>query len=282
MVKYCIPNDVNEALTHLNQGGYKVIAGGTDMMIQSRSWSETPPKFIKNMIYILNLKELNYYKTINNHLEIGAVTPYETLLDADETPKLFKEILLELASPALRYVGTLAGNIGNASPAADALVGLYVYDAMITLERLNQQRHVPIKDVIIGPKQTAIDEREMITKISLPILKYTHTSWVKVGGRRADAISKVSFAGLANIEAGVIKDLRIALGAVNATVVRERTIEERLIGKTVDDLDTVLEEVVQAYRPFIQPIDDQRSNAIYRKNVSLGLIEAFLKSLKKG
>ena len=282
MVKHIIPNDLHEALDYLEQGNWRVIAGGTDLMIQSRAWSEVPPKFKKNMLYILNLKELNYIHSDSKKIEIGAMTPYETLLDAQETPEIFKKIIGELASPALRYVGTLSGNIGNASPAADALVGLYLYDAVITLERRNSTRDVLIKDLITGPKQTAIDEREMITKITIPHLKHTQTSWIKVGGRRADAISKVAFAALANIENDQVNDIRIALGAVNATMVRERHIEEKLIGKYLDEIPSMIDQIVAEYAEYIQPIDDQRSNAKYRKHVALKLIEDYLKSLKKG
>ncbi len=282
MVDHYIPKNLEDALNYMKNGKSKVIAGGTDLMIQSRAWSETPPKFTTNMIYILNLQELNYIQSQNDIIRVGAVTPYETLLDNLHTPEIFKKIILELASPALRYVATLSGNIGNASPAGDALVGLYLYDAVITLMSFEGKRHISIDELITGPKKTAIKDTEMITEITLPNLNHTKTSWIKVGGRRADAISKVSFAGLVNLDGETIKDIRIALGAVNATVVRRKEIEKTLIGRTVEDVVKDIDVILSAYEPYIKPIDDQRSNARYRKHVALNLIKDFLLTLTKG
>ncbi|TVP85519.1 MAG: xanthine dehydrogenase family protein subunit M [Acholeplasmataceae bacterium] len=280
MVRHIIPKDLSEALKHLDENTFRVIAGGTDLMIQKRSWAETPPAFDQDMLYILNLPELNHVNHTSDGLIIGAMTPLEDLLDHPDVPKLLKEVMLEMAGPGLRYVATLAGNIGNASPAGDSLVPLYLMDARIVLESLAGQRTLPIEAVITGPRQTVIRPNELIRDIVIPHQQFTHTRFIKVGTRKADAIAKVSFAGAALIEQGVTQDFRIALGAVYQTVIRDRDIEDTVVGKTLSWLKTHKQDLLDAYEPLIQPIDDQRSNKIYRKHVALRMIGDFIDRLE--
>jgi xanthine dehydrogenase FAD-binding subunit len=279
MVKHFIPQSLEEALIALDTKTYQVIGGGTDLMIQKRSTAETIPKFTSNMCYLLNLKELNYIKRTNQMIHIGAMTTYETLLDQEDIPKLLKEVILDIASPALRYVSTISGNIGNASPAGDSLVYLYALDAKVVLKSLHQERILPIQEVITGLKKTIINNNELIKEIIIPLDKFNYTSWVKVGGRRADAISKVSFIGAAKIENHIINDIRIALGAVYQTVVRSIEIEEKIIGKSVHEVAEASQKWAHKYLALIDPIDDQRSNKKYRQHVAAGLIQNFLQQL---
>ena len=119
MVRNVIPVSYNEALNLLNDGNFKIIAGGTDLMVQRRSWSQTPPKFKEDVLYIFNLEELKYVKEEAGYIVIGSTTPVQDLLNNDLTPNLLKEAIKIMASPALRHMATIAGNIGNASPAGD-------------------------------------------------------------------------------------------------------------------------------------------------------------------
>ena len=280
MVRHIIPKDLNETLRYLDEKTFRVIAGGTDLMIQKRRWSETPPAFDQDMLYILNLPELKHVIKTPEGLNIGAMTPLEDLLDHPDVPQLLKEVILEMAAPGLRYVATLAGNIGNASPAGDALVPLYLMDAKIVLESLEGQRTLPIENLITGPRQTIIRPNELIRDIIIPHQHFTYARFIKVGTRKADAIAKVSFAGAALIEQGVTQDFRIALGAVYQTVIRNRNIEDTVVGKTLSWLHTHKQDLLDAYEPLIQPIDDQRSNKTYRKHVALKMIGDFIDRLE--
>jgi len=276
MVKQIIPANYREALSLLNEEPYQIIAGGTDLMIQKRNTAGLPPKFEKNLLYLFNLKELKVVIKEPSQIRIGSMTSLEDLLDHPNTPLLLKQVIAEMASPAVRNVATLSGNIGNASPAGDSLVPLYLLDAVVVLESIGGIRRLPIEEVIVGPRKTVIRANELIREIIIPDQDFTKVQWTKVGGRRADAISKVSFAGTVMIKNQTIQDFRITLGAVYQTVIRNRSIEASIIGQTVSALKAEAETILAQYEPLIRPIDDQRSNKDYRKQVALNMIKDFI------
>ncbi|MBU1141527.1 MAG: FAD binding domain-containing protein [Firmicutes bacterium] len=279
MVKHTIPKNLQEALNYLYESSYHVIAGGTDLMIQKRNTAELPPLFNSNMLYVFNLEELKYVIKEENQIRIGAMTSLETLLHHPDIPQLLKDVIKEMASPGIRNVATLAGNIGNASPAGDSLVPLYLLDAIIVLASIYQNRYLPIEKVIIGPRKTVIQPNELIKEIIIPNHDFSKVSWVKVGGRQADAISKVSFAGAVTIDDDIITDFRIALGAVYMTVIRNRNIEKLYKTMSVEQFKGDINSILSHYKDLIKPIDDQRSNKIYRQKVALNLIEDFIKNI---
>lgn len=279
MVKQIIPKNLKEAIMYLNQEDYQVIAGGTDLMIQKRNTADLAPLFNMNILYAFNLEELKYVIKEETQIRIGSMTSLETLLHHPDVPQLLKDVMIEMASPGIRNVATLAGNIANASPAGDSLVALYLMDAIVVLSSLNKERHIPINEVILGPRKTSIEKNELITEIILPVDKFSQTSWVKVGGRRADAISKVSFAGAVTIDSGIVVDFRIALGAIFMTVVRNLEIENRYKNISVQTLKSQVKQILDDYQKLIKPIDDQRSNKVYRNQVALNLIEDFIRKI---
>ncbi|MBU1093708.1 MAG: FAD binding domain-containing protein [Firmicutes bacterium] len=279
MVKHVIPKNLQDALNHLYQGDYHVIAGGTDLMIQKRNSADLPPLFHSNMLYLINLEELKYVMKDEAQIKIGSMTSLETLLHHKDVPELLKEVIKEMASPGIRNMATLAGNIANASPAGDSLVPLYLLDAIVVLASTNQTRYLPIEKVIIGPRKTVIQANELIKEIIIPIPHFTQTSWVKVGGRFADAISKVSFAGAVTVSEGIITDFRIALGAVYMTVIRNRAFEKSYKDLSVEELKNQLPQILTRYQELIKPIDDQRSNKNYRNQVASNLITDFIQKI---
>jgi len=279
MVKHFIPDTLVEALEYLNNNDTDIIAGGTDLMVQRRNWAETPAKFENKVMYIANLKELNYIKRIDDHLHIGATTPLTDVLNNEDTPKMLKEAIEIMASPALRNCATIAGNIGNASPAGDTLPVLYVYEALVVLETNNKTRILPIEEIILGPRKTVIMDNELITEIIIPLTTFSEILFEKVGGRKADAISKVSFAGGIILKDNKIRSIRIAYGAVGPTVVRNKTIEQKYTNLTRQELKVNLSDIKMEYSKIVKPIDDQRSNKEYRKKVAINLLEKFIESI---
>ena len=279
MVKNVIPVSLNEALKLLSEKPYKIIAGGTDLMVQRRSWAQTPPNFSEDVLYIFNLEELKYVKEVDGFIVIGSTTSVEDVRVNDLTPNLLIQAINIMASPALRNMATIAGNIGNASPAGDTLPILYVLDAIVVLESIEGIRELPINEVITGPGKHVIKENEIIREIKIPISVFTNSAFEKVGGRKADAISKVSFTGAVNIKDGKVLDLRIAFGAVSATILRRKELEAKYIGLTKEQLIGKVDEIVKDYDLFVRPIDDQRSNKEYRKTVALNLLRNFIETL---
>ena len=279
MVKNVIPVSLNEALKLLNEKPYKIIAGGTDLMVQRRSWAQTPPEFPEDVLYIFNLEELKYIKEVDGFIVIGSTTSVEDVRVNDLSPNLLIQAIDIMASPALRNMATIAGNIGNASPAGDTLPILYVLDAIVVLESTEGIRELPINEVITAPGRHVIKTNEIIKEIKIPISVFTNSAFEKVGGRKADAISKVSFTGAVNIKDGKVLDLRIAFGAVSATILRRKELEEKYVGITKEELIGKVDEIVKDYDPFVRPIDDQRSNKEYRKTVALNLLRNFIETL---
>lgn len=263
----------------MSQATYTIVNGATDLFVQKRSWSGTVPKFSQPPMYIRGLKELDFIDERSGMLEMGATTSLETILHHPKTPEILQHIILSMASPAIRHQATLSGNIQNASPAGDSLVGLYLLDAAIVLQSHHHERVIPIQDFITDVRKTVRETDELITKIVMPIKQFSHCAYTKVGPRKTDAIAKVAFGGLVDIENDRIRDIRIAFGAVYKTVLRAHKIEGLLMGKDRSAVAELKQVVLDSYASLIQPIDDQRSNRWYRKTTALNLLEAFLDSI---
>lgn len=278
MVKHFIPSSLEETLDILNSNEVEIIAGGTDLMVQRRKWANTVPNF-KSTVNIINLKELSYIEVLDNMMHIGSTTSLTDVLKHSDTPEILKKSIRDIASPALRNIATIAGNIGNASPAGDTIPILYILNAKIVLKSKNSSRTVPIEEVITGPRRTVIKTDEIITEIILPLQSFSSTSFVKVGGRKADAISKVSFTGAITIKDEIISDIRIAFGAVAPVIVRNKEIENTMIEMSVNQIKENIDEIVASYSELIVPIDDQRSNKKYRKQVAINLLRDFIENL---
>jgi len=278
-----IPSTLNEALEIIAQDDYVILAGGTDLMVKKRDWAGLPAKLGENVLSLFPLKELDYVYQDNKGIHIGSMTRLETLLHHNLINQPLKTAISEMASPAIRHVGTLGGNIGNASPAGDTLPILYVYNAIIVLESIKGIREVPIQDFIVGPGKTLRRSHEIIKEVILEALDYSGFFYEKVGGRRSDAISKVSFIGLYINETprnypnqmGKVQDIRCAFGAVYKTVLRDKNLEEQLlysVNENKGDYISMCEEV-------LKPIDDQRSTAHYRKHCAINLLKSFVQGM---
>ncbi|HPY80021.1 MAG: xanthine dehydrogenase family protein subunit M [Erysipelotrichaceae bacterium] len=276
MVNKYIPGTLEEALKILSEHDCYIMAGGTDLMVAKHRSSGLLPNLDKDVIYVMGLQELNFIKKVGGNIFIGATTNYTDILKSHLIPTLLKEIVLEIASPSLRNMATLVGNIGNASPAGDALVGLYIYDALIELTSVRGKRLTPISEFIYGVRRIHREKDELITAVIFPEDKFTATKWKKVGSRKAETISKITFAGAYTLEKDIVKDLRLAFGSVNITVVRRPELETKYIGLTVNQLHNKVDEILKEYGKFIVPISDQRSTKDYRFKVAMNIARDFI------
>ena len=278
-IKHFIPRSLVESLNILDKYDCYIMAGGTDLMLQKHRSSGLVPSFDKHVLYISNLKELDYIYFREDGVHIGATTKYSRIVKDENVPELLKEAIKELASPSIRNMATLAGNIGNASPAGDSLVTLYLLDAYLTLASRGNERKVLVKDFIKGVRRIDRKENELIKEIVIPhhVLK---TKWVKVGSRSAESISKISFAGAYRLSGNIVEDFRIAFGSVNVTVVRNNEIEKKYIGITLEELKNQIPQIKKEYDELISPIDDHRSTAKYRKKVAMNILEDFIKNME--
>ena len=280
MVTAEMPKTIEEALEILSRQKHTLFAGGTDLMVQRRSWAGLPRKFQLPIMFLNQIEGLSEIHDHDGYIKIGATCTLERILEYPNTPRILKEIILEMASPAIRHQGTLAGNIANASPAGDSLVGLYLYDSQVVLESLREERIVAIRDFITGPRKTILADDEMIVAIKVPKHDFQIEKYVKVGPRKSDAIAKVAFAGGVDIEEDVIKDIRLVFGAVYKTVLRSLEIEATLKGLQKKELKRCLDSILMSYRGLLSPIDDQRSTSSYRLQVALNLLRGFIEDIE--
>lgn len=278
MVEGYTPKDFKEALTLLKDKELIIYAGGTDLMVRYKNNSSLLPKFNSNLLFIGYIDELKSIDDTDDTIIVGAAATLSELLRNDETPEILKTAIRSIASPAIRNIATIGGNICNGSPAGDTLPILYALEAKCRITSLRGSREIPIEDFILGPRKIDIKKDELLEKIMIPKINFDKEVYEKVGARKASAISKLSFVALKKISDNKIQDIRIAFGAVGPTVVKSKEIEKILIGKEINKINEVIQEVLERYSKLITPIDDQRSTAIYRKTVSLRLLEDFLRN----
>jgi CO/xanthine dehydrogenase FAD-binding subunit len=273
------PTNLSEALDVLarGEGIWKPFAGGTDLMVLLEAGKLSH----KNYLNIWNLSELRGIEVTDHHVTLGALTTYTEIQD-HETLRAEFPMLCQAASEtgglAIQNRGTIGGNIVNASPAADSPPTLLVYDAELELVSVTGSRTIPYQSFHTGYKQMNIRPNELLRSIRLP--RSPRGSWHyyrKVGTRKAQAISKVCFAGWARIEADQIAEVRIALGSVGPIPIRCVQTESALRRMRINS-ETVA-AASGALAAEIAPIDDIRSTRGYRLKVSLNLLEAFIRQL---
>ena len=280
MVNHHIPSTLQEALKILDKHDCYIMAGGTDLMVVKHQRSGIVPNFDKDVCYIANLEELQYIFEDEKGVHIGAGTKFSDIEVNELVPEILKQIIHELASPNIRNMATMAGNIANASPAGDSIVGLYLLDAELELVNIHGSRMVPIKDFIFGVRKIHRNQNELIKEIFIPHHDDLNTYWRKVGSRAAESISKITFAGGYEVENGKVKDLRMAFGSVSITVVRERKIEEKYIGMSIEELHNHVEDIIKDMSKFVQPITDQRSTKEYRYKVAMNILKDFILTIE--
>lgn len=277
MVNAFRPQTLEEALDVRRKNRAIPFAGGTDLMVQRKRGTGLVPDFTPAVLFIGHLEELKRISSESAFLHIGACCTYSQLLGSPSVPPALKKAIGEIGSPAVKNRGTMGGNVCNASPAGDTLPVLYALDAEVVLRSSGSSRILPIEDFILGPGKISLQHNELLTGIRIPAGDFPVTVYRKVGARRANALSKLSFIGLAR--ENTVLDVRIAFGAVAPTVVRSRENEALLRDILGGGINGRIEEICDLYSPLLEPIDDQRSNAHYRKEVSLRLLGAFIEGL---
>jgi len=278
-VKTYYPENLQEALAVREETHARPFMGGTDLMVRYRSWAGTLPRFPWPVLFLSHLRELKTVRETAEAVIFGAGTSLTETAEYSGCPELLRKAVLDMAAPALRNIGTMAGNIGNASPAGDAVCALIALDAAVTLNSSSGERIVPVEHFITGPGTTVMHDDELITEISVPKKEANRVFYRKVGTRKANALSKLSIAADAFLEGSRIARVRIAAGAVGPKVLRSRSIEKRIEEMPLPVTSEKLNQLTEEYAGLIKPIDDQRSTAAYRKQAALNLLRQFLLSI---
>jgi len=227
-----IPGSLSEALALLARepGVWQPFAGGTDLMVLLEAGKLPHKRFLS----VAKLDDLRGIEVTSADVTLGALTTYTEIQNHRVLRKEFSLLCAaarETGSIATQNRGTLGGNIVNASPAADSPPALLVYDAEIELVSARVVRWLPYHGFHTGYKKMQLASDELLRAVRLPRrVKKWRQYYRKVGTRKAQAISKVCFAGAALVEKGAIRDARIALGSVAPIVLRAVKTEDALFG----------------------------------------------------
>ncbi|MEM1742632.1 MAG: xanthine dehydrogenase family protein subunit M [Nitrososphaerota archaeon] len=278
---YHAPQTLEEALNLLNKlkDKARVIAGGTDLIVDMKLRRKEP----EHVVSLNKIRELDYITVDSLGVKIGAIVKLRKIekekIIRERFPALY-EALKSMASIQVRNMGTMVGNICNASPAADTAPPLLIYNATLTAKSLNNERKIPIEEFFKAPGKTALKEDELVTEIFIPYPPQdSHSTFLKITRVGMD-LSKVSIAVLTKFNGSIIEDIRIAFGAVAPTPLRIRRAEEFLKNKplTEENLKIVQEIVAKE----IKPITDVRSTEWYRREVAKVLVkDALMKCLEE-
>jgi CO/xanthine dehydrogenase FAD-binding subunit len=274
-----IPGSLSEALSLLAREPevWQPFAGGTDLMVLLEAGKLSHKQFFS----VARMDDLRGIDTSTDYITLGALTTYSEIrnhVPLQQDFPLLCTAAKETGSIATQNRGTIGGNIMNASPAADTPPALLVYDAEIELISQRGVRWMPYQGFHTGYKKTRIAPDELLRAVRLPRrTKQWRQYYRKVGARKAQAISKVCFAGAALVDNGAIEDVRIALGSVAPIVQRALTTEDALRGQRATS--QIISEAKEILAREIAPIDDIRSTVRYRQRVAQNLLGEFLLQL---
>ena len=261
-------------------GAWLPMAGGTDLMVLYAA-GKLPAR---KLVSIWNLRELRGIEVLPGEVRIGAGCTYTEIREHEVIVREFP-LLARAASwtggIANQNRGTIGGNIVNASPAADSLPALLVYEAELILASIRGERRVPYLGFHIGYKTTKLATDELVRAICLRRHFSEHLHHArKVGTRNAQAIAKVCIAALGRLVEGRVDEVHIALGSVAPVPLRLLETECAVRGKSINS--SLLSLARKMVMSEIRTIDDIRSTARYRSGVACNLVEEFLCKLSKG
>lgn len=281
--EYLFPTSVDEALEVLvaREGQARVVAGGTDLILDLREGRRQA----ETLVDITRIPDLNRITLDDGIITLGAAVTYRRVIGSpllQTRAPVLVEACRTVGSPQIRNVGTLVGNLANASPAGDAIPPLWALGASVTLtSRRGGRRTLPLEEFFLGVRRTTLSPDEMLVSISFPAPQPNERSaFLKLGLRRTLAIAVANVAAVLGFDGDVVTHARIALGAVAPTVIRAREAEESLAGRPLTEKAIVRAGDLAA--AAARPIDDIRGGAAYRREVVRVLTTRALRRLREG
>jgi xanthine dehydrogenase iron-sulfur cluster and FAD-binding subunit A len=278
---YFQPTTLAEALAllHEHQGSCRVVAGGTDLVVELGRGirpSET-------IIDITRLGELRYLHD-DDVVRFGALTTHNDLVASPRARAVALPLVLacyEVGAPQIRARATIVGNLVTASPANDTITPLMALDAAVVLVSVGGERVVPLRDFYTGVRRTVLRPDELLREVRFRALgPHERGIFLKLGLRRAQAISVINVAAVLAFEGEQIARAAIALGSLAPTIVRAAAAEARLVGSRLDA--ATIAAAAQLAREAVAPIDDLRGSAAYRLTTTQALVQQGLTRLAEG
>lgn len=258
------PESLDEALSLLG-GGAVVLAGGTDVYPGLRDGA--PPASLVDLTRVAGLRGISLE---NGLWRIGAATTWTDVLRA-ELPACFaglKGAAREVGSVQIQNTGTVAGNICNASPAADGVPALMALDALVEVAGPDGARRVALEQFIRGPRSVDLRPGEIVSAVLVPEAT-GQGAFRKLGARKYLVISIAMVAAVVEVSGSAISRARVSVGSCSPVALRLRGLEEALTGATAAEVPGI---VAGADLPGLTPIDDVRASAAYRREAVRTLI----------
>jgi CO/xanthine dehydrogenase FAD-binding subunit len=271
---YLRPDDVEEAVRALAASPLTILAGGTDYYPARVG---RPP--VEDVLDVTGIGALRGIVERPTQFRIGAATTWSELIGA-ELPPLFDGLKLaarEIGGAQIQNAGTLAGNLCNASPAADGVPCLLGLDAEIELVSLAGTRVVPLAEFVVGNRRTVRRRDELVSALVVP--KPAHparSTFLKLGARKYLVISIAMVAATIEIAEGRVAAARVAVGACSEVATRLPALEAALAGCAPGELAAAAR---LAHLAPLAPIDDVRGTAEYRREAALVVVRRALEAL---
>jgi CO/xanthine dehydrogenase FAD-binding subunit len=272
---YFRPARLKDAFEALASRPLTILAGGTDHF-PSRV-GRIPQEDILDLTAVAELRGIR--KTAGGW-RIGATTTWTDVLEA-RLPPVFDALKLaarEVGGMQIQNAGTVAGNICNASPAADGVPALLALDASVELSSGAGSRVLPLDAFLLGPRKTALKAGELVTAIQVPApLAAAHSHFAKLGARKYLVISIAMVAAVIETERNIVQAARVAVGACSPVATRLPALEGSLVGMKLNG--SLGESAERAHLAPLKPIDDVRADAAYRLEAALTLVRRTLNEL---
>ncbi|SDB17884.1 FAD binding domain-containing protein [Belnapia rosea] len=268
-IRYLAPRTLDEAVAAFAaaQGAARILAGGTDLLVQMRA-GVVRPGLIVDIKKIGEMTEIA--ETPEGGFRIGAAVPGATLAEHPRFGKAWPGVLEAInliGSKQVQGRASPGGNLCNGSPAGDSVPAMIAAGAVVTIQGPQGRRTIPVEAVPAGPHRTSLAPGEILVSFTLPPRPAgASDAYLRMIPRTEMDIAVVGLGASLTLKDGVVTDARIGLGAVAPTVLLVEEAAKALIGSRLDD--AALEAAAAACRAACRPIDDKRGTIAYRTRVA--------------
>ncbi len=279
---YYQPQTIDEtlALLHAHGSDARIIAGGTDVLVELQR--DVRPT--STLIDITMLPDLNYVRVEDGMVRLGALVTHNDVVASAACVRYglpLAQACWEVGAPQIRNRATIAGNLVTASPANDTIAPLMALGAEVVLVGAEGERTVPLDQFYLGVRRTVMRPGELVREVRFRALaEHQRGLFTKLGLRRAQAISVISIAFVLSFDGDTVTDARITLGCVAPTVVHAPSAQAFLQGKTLDAATCA--EAGRLAAGDVRPIDDLRGSAAYRLLTLRSLVADGLRRIGEG